>query len=430
MGETAVVALRSTAEEAMVEQEVVRQMRVLAEAGWGAKRIAREVGVARNTVRRYLRARSGEQKQERPQARRLGQAEQQRAVELWEGPAEGNAVVVQALLAEQGVKASVRTVQRAVRERRQQVRATEVATVRFETAPGQQMQVDFGEKKVRLGGHWVKVFLLVAVLSFSRRLFVRAFLAERGDDWREGIAAAFAHFGGVPLQVLVDNARPLVDEHDTQAGTVRFHPAFVEFCRDWDVTPKACRPYRARTKGKTESGVKYVKRNALAGRQFGSFAQLEAHLSQWVREADEREHGTTHERPLERFEREEKAALRPLPASPLPRRQQRLKRKVANDALVDVDTVRYSVPHRLVRQSVEVAVGDEQVRIFHAGQLVATHARSRQPHERVVDPAHWEGLWRPHAAQAPENDSALRTLGRTLEDYAAVVEQFSERGAA
>ncbi len=430
MGETAVVALRSTAEEAMVEQELVRQMRVLAEAGWGAKRIAREVGVARNTVRRYLRARGGEQKQERPHARRLGQAEQQRAVELWEGTAEGNAVVVQALLAEQGVNASVRTVQRAVRERRQQVRATEVATVRFETAPGQQMQVDFGEKKVSIGEHLVKVFLLVAVLSFSRRLFVRAFLAERGDDWREGIAAAFVHFGGVPLQVLVDNARPLVDEHDTQASTVRFHPAFVEFCRDWDVTPKACRPYRARTKGKTESGVKYVKRNALAGRQFGSFAQLESHLAQWAREADEREHGTTHERPLERFEREEKAALRPLPASPLPRRQQRLKRKVANDALVDVDTVRYSVPHRLVRQSVEVEVGDEQVRIFHAGQLVATHARSRQPHERVVDPAHWEGLWRPHAAQPSENDSALKTLGRTLEDYAAVVEQCSERGAA
>jgi transposase len=430
MGETAVVALRSTAEEAMVEQEVVRQMRVLAEAGWGAKRIAREVGVARNTVRRYLRSRGKEKKQERLQARRLTQAEQKRAVELWEGQAEGNAVVVQALLGEQGVEASVRTVQRAVRERRQQVHAAEVATVRFETEPGQQLQVDFGEKKVSLGGQLVKVFLLVAVLSFSRRLFVRAFLAERGDDWREGIAAAFVHFGGVPLQVLVDNARPLVDEHDTQTGTVRFHPAFVEFCRDWDVTPKACRPYRARTKGKTESGVKYVKRNALAGRQFASFAELESHLAQWMRQADAREHGTTHERPLERFEREEKAALRPLPANPLPRRQQRLKRKVSNDALVDVDTVRYSVPHRLVRQSVEVAVGDEQVRIFHAGQLVATHARSRQPHERVVEPSHWEGLWRLHAAQAPEGSAALATLGRTLEDYAAVVEQRSERGGA
>jgi transposase len=192
----------------------------------------------------------------------------------------------------------------------------------------------------------------------------------------------------------------------------------------------ARRPYRARTKGKTESGVKYVKRNALAGRRFASFAELEAHLARWTREANLRVHGTTHERPLESFEREEKAALRPLPQRPLPRRHQRLQRKMANNALVDVDTVRYSVPHRLVRQKVEVEVGDEQVRIFHANQVVATHARSRQPHARVVDPAHWEGLWRLHTAPEPEQNSALSSLGRTLEDYAAVVEQDSKRGAA
>lgn len=430
MGETAAVVAPRAAEVPMVEQEVVRRIRVLAEAGWGHKRIAREVGVARNTVRRYLRAGSAADKQVRPKARRLTGAEQQRAVELWDGAAEGNAVVVKALLAQEGVEASVRTVQRAVEQRRQQVHAAQVATVRFETKPGQQMQVDFGEKKVRLGGQLVKVFLLVAVLSFSRRLFVRAFLNQRGDDWREGVAAAFTHFGGVPLEVLGDNARPLVDEHDRQAGTVRFHPAWVEFCRDWDVTPKACGPYRARTKGKTESGVKYVKRNALAGRDFDSFGAMQRHLEEWMAEADAREHGTTHERPLDRFAREEKAALRPLPSRPLPRRQQRLKRKVANDALVDVDTVRYSVPHRLVRESVEVQVGEQQVRIFHAGKLVATHARGKEPYARVVDEAHWEGLWRPRTVEPAEESSKLAVHGRSLEDYAAVVEQAEKRGAA
>ncbi|ATB38888.1 integrase [Cystobacter fuscus] len=116
-------------------------------------------------------------------------AEQQRAVELWNGAAEGNAVVVKTLLAQEGVEASVRTVQRAVEQRRRQVHAAQVATVRFETKPGQQMQVDFGEKKVRLGGQLVKVFLLVAVLSFSRRLFVRTFLNQRGDDRRVGRTA-------------------------------------------------------------------------------------------------------------------------------------------------------------------------------------------------------------------------------------------------
>jgi transposase len=156
--------------------------------------------------------------------------------------AEGNAVVVQQLLAEQGVRASVRTVQRAVAERRRELAASAVATVRYETVPGKQMQIDFGQKLVRIGGERVKVYLLVAVLCHSRRIFVKAFLSERQDDWREGIAAAFRHFGGVPQEVLGDNAKALVLKHDRQAQTVEFHPSYLAFCRDWDVVPRACGP--------------------------------------------------------------------------------------------------------------------------------------------------------------------------------------------
>src|SRR5437867_3695429 len=176
------------------------------------------------------------------------------------------------------------------------------------------MQVDFGQKRVRIGERTVVVHLLVAVLSYSRRIFVKAFLAA------------------------------LVVRHDRGAQTVVFHPAYLAFCRDWDVVPRACGPYRARTKGKTESGVKYVKRNALAGRSFPSFAALGAHLVQWMREADQRVHGTTFEVPRVRFEREEGARLRPLPARTLVVRERRLRRRVALDAMVDVDTVRYSWP--------------------------------------------------------------------------------------
>lgn len=422
--EEAEVAPR-TAEVPMVEQDVVRQMRTLAEAGWGAKGIAKALGLARNTVRRYLRGGAEAEVQVRPEARCLDEASEARAVALWDGAAERNAVVVAQMLADEGVEVSVRTVQRAVRGRRQEVHAATVATVRFETAPGRQMQVDFGEKKLAVGGEVVRVYLLVAVLSHSRRLFVKAFLNQRGDDWREGIAEAFRHFGGVPLEVLGDNAKPLVVSRDRDAGTVRFHEAYLDFCREWDVTPRACGPYRARTKGKTESGVKYVKRNALAGRSFASFEALCAHLAQWMAQADERIHGTTHERPRERFEREERDALRPLPLRPKPARRQLLARRVANDALVDVDTVRYSVPHRLVRARVEVEVGDESVRIFHGSEVVATHRRSSEPHARVVEPSHWDGLWRRTPLEAPA-ESPLRAMGRTLDDYAAVL----ERGAA
>jgi transposase len=247
---------------------------------------------------------------------------------------------------------------------RQAQRAADVATVRVETAPGAQLQIDFGEKRVVIGGRAVRVFLLVAVLSYSRRLFVKAFLQERQDDWREGIAAAIIHFGGVTTTILGDNARALVLGRDRATGTVQFHPAYLAFCRDWGVQPRACAPYRARTKGKTEAGLKYVKRNALAGLTFASFRALEQHLAAWMIAADRRVHGTTHEAPFTRFGRDEQAALRPLPARLLPRREQRLRRRVAHDAFVDIETVRYSVPYALVREQVEVAIGEDMVRIF------------------------------------------------------------------
>ena len=404
----------------VLEGELVTAIRTLAGRGVGKKAIAREVGVAVNTVRRYLRDPITPGQQIRPAARRLTDDHRDQARTLYEGPAAGNAVVVRRLLAERGCTISVRTIERAVADIRRAQRVAALATVRVETVPGDQLQIDFGQKRLLIAGARVRIFLLVAVLSYSRRLFVKAFLNERGDDWREGIAAGFTHFGGLPRTLLGDNARALVLGCDRATGTVRFHPTYLAFCRDWDVQPRACAPYRARTKGKTEAGVKYVKRNALADQAFDSFGALEQHLAEWMTLADQRCHGTTREAPMARFEREERAALRSLPLRALPRRTQRLRRRVALDAFVDVDTIRYSVPHRLVRDHVEVLVEDRLVRIFHGTEMVATHARSTEPFARVVDLAHYAGLWRSALDDAATPGLAL--LGRDLADYAAVVD--------
>ena len=207
--EVGTVAPPST-EVPMVEAEAVRQMRDLAGRGWGAKRIARELGLARNTVRRYLRGGPAAEVQERPASRRLDEATRSEAVSMFETTAEGNAVVVAQLLAERGIEASVRTVQRAVADRRRELRAVDLASVRFETAPGRQMQIDFGERRVWIADQQVKVHFLVAVLSYSRRIFARAFLHERQHQWLDGIASAFCHFGGVPSE---GSSRPGLRTH-------------------------------------------------------------------------------------------------------------------------------------------------------------------------------------------------------------------------
>lgn len=406
----------------MVDPEIIRQIRTLKALKWGSKRIARELGIARNTVKRYLRLVEEVPTQVRPHAQRLDNEHRELARRMYATIAEGNAVVVTRELNRKGIKVGVRTVQRVLAPDRQAKRTADAVTVRFETKPGQQMQIDFGQKKVAIGGEKVKVHLLVAVLGYSRRIYVQAFLAERGDDWREGVANAFRHFGGVPNEVLCDNARALVVARDREAGTVTFHPAFKAFCKDWDVVPRACAPYRARTKGKTESGVKYAKRNGLAGREFTSFAHLQAHLAEWMLEADQRVHGTTNERPTDRFEQFERHALRPLPQRPLVSRVVRLRRMVANDAHVDVDTVRYSVPYGLARQSVEVDLGEQLVRVFHDGQVVATHERSFERHARIVDSEHFRGIWRlQETHDSPPPDGGLAALGRSLAVYEEVV---------
>jgi len=301
--------------------------------------------------------------------------------------------VRQELAAELGISVSLRTVERAVAPLRRELAAEALATVRFETPPGKQVQIDFGERGVAIGGEVVRVHLFVATLGYSRRVYVQAFRHERQSAWFDGLEGAFGHFGGLPAEVLLDNARALVERHDAATREVAFNARFHSFARYWGVRPVACAPYRARTKGKDERGVGYVKRNAIAGRSFASWAALEAHLAWWTREvADTRTQGTTGEPPIVRFQRDEAAALRPLAGRPPFRQVRELTRRVHNDGCVDVDTNHYSVPWRLIGASVSVVVSGGEVCIHHAGAEVARHGERRGRRERAVDRAHLRGI--------------------------------------
>jgi integrase-like protein len=164
--------------------------------------------------------------------------------------------------------------------------------------PGEQLQIDFGERRVEIGGVAVKVFFFVATLGYSRRLHVRAYGNERQDSWFDGLESAFSAFGGVPREVLLDNAKALILHHDPASREVALHPRLHAFARHWGFRIRACAPYRAHTKDKNERGVGYVKRNAIAGRRFATWSEMAAHLEAWTREiADQRVHGTAGEPP-------------------------------------------------------------------------------------------------------------------------------------
>jgi hypothetical protein len=188
--------------------------------------------------------------------------------------------------------------------------------------------------------------------------------------------------------------------------------------------PKACAPYRARTKGKDERGVGYVKRNAIAGHAFDSLAALEAHLGWWMREvADVRVHGTTGEAPIVRFREKEAAALRPLEGRTSFQPVRECVRRVHADACVELESNRYSVPWRLIGETVTVLV-NEQVRIVHAGQEVAVHVRLAGQRRASIQRQHLLGIVGTEPRPTPSAVDMLSTtwpeLLRPLKEYEAI----------
>ncbi len=204
-------------EEMQTPEEVAAMLRLKA-LGWGVRRIAGELGCSHMTVRRYLAQGGWVAYRGRGRPRALTGFEEWVAERFHRHA--GNADVVrQELEREKGIRLSLRTVERDVAHLRRELEAEALATVRFETPPGKQLQIDFGERRVTIGDE----NLFVATLGYSRRLYVRAFRNERQESWFAGIEGAFRHFGWVTEEVLLDNDRGLVARHDRVTREVEFN---------------------------------------------------------------------------------------------------------------------------------------------------------------------------------------------------------------
>lgn len=413
--------------QVMKTPDDVAAMVRLKACGWGIKRIARELGCSHHTVKHYVAAGGVVPFNSAKRAKTLDGHEdwlRERFIRH-----RGNADVVrQDLAAEKGIAIGLRTLQRAVKPYRQALRAEALATTRFETPPGRQLQIDFGERLVEIGGAKIKAFVFVATLGHSRRCHVRAFRHERQESWFTGLESAFLAFGGVAEDVLMDNPRALVVRHDPASRQVQFNDKLIAFAKHWGFAPRACAPYRARTKGKTENGVGYVKKNAIAGHTFASWEAFEAHLARWEREvANVRVHGTTGETPTVRFERDEAHRLKPLGSRPSFGSLRELSRIVGNDCAVEIDTNSYSVPWRLIGERVAVTVAAGEVRIRHGVREVAVHAVVGGRRQRVIDRAHLDGVAgrdgpvHRQAIEAPPEVPSPPRLLRPLAEYEAAI---------
>jgi transposase len=254
--------------------------------------------------------------------------------------------------------------------------------------PAQAMQVDWGEcGTVQVGSTRRKVSVFVAVLCYSRLLFLEFTLSQRKAEFYRGLVNALTFFGGSPRNLIFDNLKAAV--RNGAGRHACFHPEFLALCGSFCLQPIACARRDPESKGVVEGSVRYVKHNALAGRadqllRFEDYLALAPYWRDQV--ANVRKHETTHERPIDHFE-QERALLRPLPAIPFDT-DEVLPVIVSPHARIRFDGNRYSAPPSLVRQPITLRANRDEVRLLHEGQVVAQHVRCYQRCQVLVLPEH------------------------------------------
>jgi transposase len=379
----------------MLKKEDYAVIQALAQHGVFQKDIAAQVGVHPKTVSRALKRGAAPQ----PEGKRRGSKLDPFRANVDTLLAEGvwNGMVILREIQAKGYTGSLTILRDYIRPKRA-LRAGK-ATVRFETGPGKQLQSDWGEIVVRIAGFKTRVYFQANILGFSRRFHFWGTERIDAEHTYEGLIRSFEYFGGVPEEVLVDNQACLVLKPAGGGQPACFKERFLDLAAHYGFDPRACRPYRARTKGKDERMVGYIKHNFFARyRRFESWAHLNQLAERWLREeADRRIHGTVQEVVAERFERE-KPHLKTLPARRYDTAYVEL-RRVAWDGMVDVRGNRYAVPAEFAGKMLTVRIGlDGRLRVFHLETLVVEHTLRSVREGWGLKPELHAGLWK-HALQ-------------------------------
>jgi transposase len=390
----------------MLSKEDYAVIKALKERGIYAKDIAQQLKVHPKTIGRALKRGSAPKQRRKRRESKLdaykGQIDQLLAEGVW------NAMVIYREIEMAGYEGKL-TILRDYIQPKRALRAGR-ATVRFETKPGQQLQSDWAEIVTLIAGEPVKVHFQVNTLGYSRRFHFWCTDSQDAEHTYEGLIRSLEYFGGVPQEVLVDNQKSAVLSHPV-SGQVRFNERFIDLAERYGFVPRACRPYRARTKGKDERMVGYIKGNFFVRyRAFESWAHLNQLAQQWLaQEADQRLHGTVGEVVAERFNREG-PTLGPLPAQRYDT-SYRQSRQVGWDGYIDVCGNRYSVPGELAGQSVIIRLDLEgSLRVYHGERLMARHRLQSAAEGWVTVPEHHRQLWH----------GTLKVERRSLEVYEQV----------
>jgi len=264
--------------------------------------------------------------------------------------------------------------------------------VRFETPPGVQGQVDFAQFQVVFTDEPTTpriVWLFSMVLGYSRLIWARFVMHQDLATVLRCHVAAFEALGGAPQELLYDRMKTAVTG-EGEAGGIIYNRALIDLARHYGFHPRACQPYRAKTKGKVERPFRYIREDFFLARSFRNLADLNEQMRRWLDGvANPRLHATTRKVVNDAFA-EEQPHLKPLPLAPF-RAVLRLERRISREGMVSVGGNYYSVPDATRRRAVEVHTLADEIRIFDNGLLIAAHPVLEGRHQRLVAPGHRKG---------------------------------------
>ena len=418
-------------------REILNQLR----AGASNRQISRDMGIARQTVKRYrqwaevhdllagempdletLRSLLAETLPEKSAPQNISSVESYRAIVEQMVKAEVETAAIWERLKERGFMGAYASVYRFVRT----IKPTHPkTTVRVERKPGEEAQVDFGYAGLMLdpaSGKLRKTWAFVMTLSWSRHQYVEFVWDQSIATWLKLHVNAFAFFGGVPERIVPDNLKAAIlkacwDEPQAQTS-------YRECAAHYGFRIAPCRVRTPEHKGKVEQGgVHYVKRNFLGGREPTSLSQANRDVQTWCKQtAGQRIHGTVKEKPIERFEVIEKSRLKPLPTTSYDQAIWK-QAKLHRDCYVVFEGSYYSAPFRLVSQTLWICAGTRQVRLYNTKyELVATHERAAKLGERHTHPDHLppeklpgllldrESCWQEACAIGPGVQQVIETI--------------------
>ncbi|MCL6576913.1 IS21 family transposase [Kyrpidia sp.] len=389
--------------------------------GMSITQIAEELGRDRKTIRKWLEKKEPEKyirKEQRPS--KLDPFKEYIQQRMEEGCV--NARVILEEIRARGYTGGITMLRLFMQPLRPVVRSK--ATVRFETEPGYQAQVDWGQFSVQWLERTKRLYAFVMVLGYSRMMYLEFTEDEKLETLIGCHLRAFNYFNGRTDVILYDNMKTVVAGSDEQGHPI-WNERFARFADHHGFLLKRCQPYRARTKGKVENGIGYVRKNLWPRiREFRGLDDLNQQARWWLDHvANIRVHGTTWARPVDRWPEERLKPLNPIPFEQVDRHS----RKVSTDCLVSFEASRYSVPFPFVGQTVQIQ--DERngkIRIYSGETLIAEHVKATGKGEVIIDKKHFEGLVSAGEGRVPipKPKLVLRPAPEVVERNLSVYEQF------